>query len=280
MIVLAVSLFLLVLEELLHRLNRGPSFIEFDLDGDDKDQIAEQKPWRITRFLSWLRIWQLLVFGVLFAIIAASSGMKVLSTTPGQIAALVLLIQVARIVNRKVIRQWAVLGGVVVLQVILLIVLGLKGLDAGGALESQVHQMDWFISVLSFLVTFLISLSIPFTGTFLLRLASREGSGFYYSQPPLAYSEYWVRRIASKAARMNLFFLLFHIFLIIKAGYPAGPLLLQIGLGLFLYLALLDFRKTTRLYHSLGVALISAAWSFNILWLVADLNTVSRGWFV
>ena len=120
MIIVLILFFLLILEEILHRLNRGPSFMNVDLAGDSVEQVEQKGSGRITRLLSLMRIVQLFAFALLFSIIAARSGIKVIYTSSGQLAGLVLLIQGIRILHRKVINQWAVLGAAVVLQVLLL----------------------------------------------------------------------------------------------------------------------------------------------------------------
>lgn len=271
MIVLIISFFLLALEEVLHRLSRGSSFMDVDLTEEPVEYPEEEGSGKQTKSLIWIRVGQLLVFGVLFAITAATSGFKVLHTTAGQLAALLLLIQLARISNRRIINQWSVLGSTVILQVILLILLTLNGLNAGNTGVPALHQMDWVMPEISFAVLFLLSLSFPFMCTYFLRLFSREGSDFYYFLPPLAYSEYWGRRIIRTTSWIALTALLIHFFLCINTECQIVPILLQVILVALLYTSLILFRNSCKLHHPVAFVLILIAWIYNISWLLTGL---------
>ncbi|MCK5117690.1 MAG: hypothetical protein KAR44_13925 [Candidatus Aegiribacteria sp.] len=278
MIIVLTLFFLLILEEILHRLNRGSSFMNVDLAGDSVEQVEQKGRSRITRLLSLIRIVQLFVFALLFSVIAARSGIRVIYTSSGQLAGLVLLIQGIRILHRKVINQWAVLGAAVILQALLLLLLLISGLTPGDSTQITAYDASWIVSLMSFTVLFLLSVTMSFAGTFYLRLLSREGSGFYYFMPSLAYSEYWIKRLTRVTANGALATLLMFVFLIINYGYPAGPSILQIVLVLFLLIALSLFRSSLKLYHPTAIFLVIAAWVFNIVWLLADLSSRSSGW--
>ncbi len=278
MIIVLTLFFLLILEEILHRLNRGPSFMNVDLAGDSVEQVEQKGRGRITRLLSLIRIVQLFVFALLFSVIAARSGIKVIYTSSGQLAGLVLLIQGIRILHRKVINQWAVLGAAVILQALLLLLLLISGITPVDSMQITAYEASWIVSLMSFTVLFLLSITMSFAGTFYLRLLSREGSGFYYFMPSLAYSEYWIKRLTRVTANSALVTLLMFVFLIINYGYPAGTSILQIVLVLFLLIAISLFRSRLKLYHPTAVFLVIAAWVFNIVWLLADLSSRSSGW--
>ncbi len=278
MIIVLTLFFLLILEEILHRLNRGPSFMNVDLAGDSVEQVEQKGRGRITRLLSLIRIVQLFVFALLFSFIAARSGIKVIYTSSGQLAGLVLLIQGIRILHRKVINQWAVLGAAVILQSLLLLLLLISGITPVDSMQITAYEASWIVSLMSFTVLFLLSITMSFAGTFYLRLLSREGSGFYYFMPSLAYSEYWIKRLTRVTANSALVTLLMFVFLIINYGYPAGTSILQIVLVLFLLIAISLFRSRLKLYHPTAVFLVIAAWVFNIVWLLADLSSRSSGW--
>lgn len=277
-IVSMISFFLLILEELCHKFNKVSPSMDIDLIEDSFDRLSNGNPSRITRLLVWIRIGQLLAFGVLFALIAALSGMKVLYTTPGQLAGLILLIQVVRIANRRIIKQWSVLGSAVFLQVILLILLIFTGLTAEYAHESAFYQTDWILSSFSFLVLFMLSLSFPLICTYFFRLFAREGSNLYYFFPPLAYSEYWMRRIIRATVWIALAAFLFHLFLIFQSGNQTGPAILHLLLTILLFTSVFLFRNRRRLHHPVAFSLILVAWIVNISWLLAGLTTASRNW--
>ncbi|MCD4774800.1 MAG: hypothetical protein K8S15_01975 [Candidatus Aegiribacteria sp.] len=278
MTVLIILFALFVLEEIFHRLNRGSSFMDVDLACESVEQVEKKGIGRFTRLLSWIRTVQLLVFCLLFAVIAALSGIRVLYTAAGQLAGLLLLIQVVRILNRKVINQWAVLGFTVTLQVFLLILLIFTGITPAPDLQYAAHDTDWVVSLVSFVLLFLLSITIPFTATYYLRLFAREGSGFYYFLPSLAYSEYWIRRLTRIAANTALVSLLILAFLIVKCEYPAGAAILHITLVFLLFTTTSLFRNRLRLHHPAAVSLVLAAWILNIVWVLANLTSVSSNW--
>jgi hypothetical protein len=278
MIVIFILFFLLILEEIFHRLNRGSSFMDVDLAGDSVEQVEKKGIGRFTRLLSWIRTMQLLVFGLLFAVIAALSGIRVLYTTAGQLAGLLLLIQIVRILNRKVINQWAVLGITVMLQVFLLILLIFTGIASELDPQSAAHETDWIVSLVSFVLLFLLSITIPFTITYYLRLFAKEGSGFYYFLPSLVYSEYWIKRLTRIAANTALVSLLILTFLIVKCEYPAGAAILQTVLVFLLFTTTSLFRNRLRLHHPSAVFLVAATWITNIVWVMANLTSVSNSW--
>jgi len=278
MIIILILIFLLILEEILHRLNRGSSFMNVDLAGDSVEQVEQKGAGSITKLLAWMRIVQLFVFALLFAVIAALSGVRVMYTVSGQLAGLVLLIQVVRILHRKVINQWAVLGVTVTLQVLLLVLLLISSITPGNSIQVSTHEAGWIVSLMSFIVLFLLSVTMSFTGTFYLRLLSREGSGFYYFMPSLAYSEYWIKRLTRISANIALLTLLMFVYLIINYGYPAGTSLLQIVLVLLLITALSLFKSRLKLYHPVAVFLVFTAWVLNIGWLLTNFSLLSSGW--
>ncbi len=277
MIIVFILLFLLILEEILHRLNRGPSFMNVDLASDSVEQVEKKGSGSTTKLLALIRILQLLVFALLFSFIAALSGIKVIQTPPGQLAGLVLLIQVTRILNRKVINHWAVLGAAVILQVLLLVLLLISGITPDNSIAAAAHEAGPIVSLMSFIVLFLLSSTMSFAVTFYLRLLSREGSGFYYFMPSLAYSEYWIRRLTRIAAKSAIVTLLVFVFLIINYRYPAGTAILQIVLVFLLLTAISLFRSRLKLYHPAAVLLVIAAWVFNIVWLLADIPSLISG---
>ncbi len=277
-IVTLLSFLLLIVEELCHRLNKAIPLMDIDLNDDSFDRLSNGNPSRISRLLVWIRIGQLLVFGVLFALIAALSGMKVLYTTPGQLAGLILLIQVVRIANRRIIKQWAVLGSAVFLQVILLILLILTGSTTVNAHESAFYQTDWVLSSLSFIVLFMLSLSFPLVCTYFVRLFAREGSNLYYFFPPLTFSEYWIRRINRITVLIALAALLLHLFLVFQSDNQAGPAILHLILTILLSTSVFMFRNKRKLHHPAAFALIIIAWIVNISWLLAGLTAASKNW--
>jgi len=280
MTVILILFFMLTLEEILHRLNRESSFMNIDFAGNSVEQVEQKGTGRFSRLLSWIRALQLLVFGLLFAIIAALSGIRVLNSAAGQIAGLLLLIQVVRILNRKVINQWSVLGITVMLQVFLLTLLIFSGISSVPSIQSDANEAGWVVSLISFAVLFMLSITIPFTVTYYMRLFSREGSGLYYFLPSLAYSEYWIRRLSRISANIALTSLLMFAFFIVRYGSLAETAILHLVLVFFLFTAGSLFRNRLKLHHPTAVFLVLFSWIIDILWVFTGFASVSGSWSV
>ncbi len=276
MIIIFILFFLLLLEEIFYRLSRGSSYRNIDLTVDSVDERAGTG--RFTRLLSWIRVTQLLVFALLWAVTAALSGVRVMYTADGKLAGLLLLIQVVRILNRKIINQWAVLGVTMILQVLLLILLLPGGLTPETFIDTDTGESGWILSLVSFVLLFLLSITFPFSVTYFLRLFAREGSEFFYSLPTVAYSEYWIRRITRVSAHVAVFPFLFQVFLIVKYEYPPGTVILHTVILFVLIFSTYFFRNRSKLHHPVAVFLVSAVWVINIVWIMTDLTSVSSGW--
>ena len=280
MTVILILFFLLTLEEIFHRLNRESSFTDIVFTDNLVEQTEQKGTGRFSRLLSWIRALQLLVFGLLFAVIAALSGIRVLNTAAGQIAGLLLLIQVVRILNRKVINQWSVLGITVILQVFLLILLIFSGLSPVPSFQTDASEADWFVSIISFAVLFMLSITMPFTVSYYMRLFSREGSGLYYFLPSLAYSEYWIRRLSRMSANTALASLLMFVFLIARYGSSVEIAVLHVVLVFFLFTSRVLFRNRLKLHHPAAVFLVLFSWIIGILWVFTGFASVSSSWSV
>lgn len=271
MIFLPIALLgLLLLEELLHRLNRGSFLKDIDLAGESVESLERDRRNVLTRVLGWLRTFQLILFGAVFAYTAARTGVRIMDTPAGQLAALLILIQVARILNRKVVNQWAVLGVTVMIQGLLLIIIILiDPVVPRDAAAVTGLQGGWLISLASFAVLFMLSVTAPFAGTYYLRLAAREGSGFYYFMPPLIYSEYWVRRLTRITAFLALALLVLVAILVTVFAHPPASTLIHMLTVILVLPALLLFGNRFRLHHPLAVSLVLLAWLLRLGWLVA-----------
>lgn len=278
MILIFVLLGLLVLEELLYRLDRGFFLAGTEMAGQSVQNAEEGERSRMTQLLSWMRMLQLFLFGVLFAVAAAYAGFRLIYTPAGQLSALLLLTQVVRILNRKVINQWAVLGATVIVQCLLLFLLLLTGLVPGVPQVSADVPGRWMLSFSSFAVLFLLTVTVPFTGTYFLRLSAREGSGSYYLLPALIYSEYWIRRLTRVTAGVALGVLLLLAFLVVGYGYPMVPSLIHMATVMLLLPALSLFRNSSRLHHPGAVTLVLLTWTVRIGWLVLEASPAGDGW--
>lgn len=278
MILIFVLLGMLILEELLYRLDRGFFLAGEDIAGESAQNVEEGERSGMAQLLSWMRMLQLFLFGVLFAIAAAYAGFRLIYTPAGQLSALLLLTQVVRILNRKVINKWSVLGATVIVQCLLLFLLLLTGLVPGGPLVSSDVPGRWMLSFASFAVLFLLTVTVPFTGTYYLRLAAREGSGSYRLLPTLVYSEYWIRRLTRVTAGVALGVVLLLAFLVVGYGYPMIPSLIHMATVMLLLTALSLFRNGSKLHHPVAVTLVLLTWAARIGWLVLEASPAGDGW--
>ena len=280
MTLLLTAFTLLLLEEILYRFHRGASYRESDLIGTGTDASSEEGSGRLILIMRWIRTAQLVNFGVIFAAVATSSGFDILLTVSGQLAGLVLLLQVARILTRKVIDRYSVLYTVVVLQAILLGLLLVYGLDSSGQLVPADQSMDWLMSALAFSVLFLLSIAFSFSCTYIFRFFSTEGSPLYYFMPPLIFTEYWARRFVRLAGWTSFLVLMLNGILFIYTGYPLGPAILQVVILVILASALWSFSNRKRLRHPAAIALTIVAWALNMGWALGGLTAISGRWFV
>lgn len=278
MILIFVLLGLLGLEEILYRIDRGFFLAGREMTGKSVLNVEEGERSRMTQLLSWMRLLQLFLFGVLFTVTAAYAGFRLIYTPAGQISALLLLTQVVRILNRKVINRWAVLGATVIVQCLLLFLLLVTGLVPGVPRTFAEVPGRWVLSFTSFAVLFLLTVTVPFTGTYYLRLFSREGSGSYYLLPTLIYSEYWIRRLTRVTVGFALGVLLLLAFLVVGYGYPMVPSLIHMATVLLLLPALSMFRDRSKLHHPVAVTLVLLTWTARIGWLVLEASPAGDGW--
>jgi len=278
MMMCILALLLLALEELFFKLNSLPVTGCIDPRTHSIDHEDTCRSRRVTLLLRWMRLAELAVLAVIFAMAAASSGFVILFTTSGQLAGLILLLQLARIITRKVVDQWTVLRAVLVIQAILLVLLAVYGLESGGEVVPPYRSMNWLMTSLSFFSLFLLSISAAFCSTYYMRLTSREGSPFYYSLPPLSFSEYWIRRMIRAASIVTASTFLLHAVLYLIAGYPPGSVILQCVLLAALLPALLLFHNRKRLHHPRAVLLTSLAWILNMAWTLAGFTASSGSW--
>jgi hypothetical protein len=273
------AILLLALEELFFKLNSLPVTGCIDPRTHSIDHEDTCRSRRVTLLLRWMRLVELAVLAVVFAMAAASSGLVILFTTSGQLAGLTLLLQLARIITRKVVDQWTVLRAVLIIQAVLLALLAVYGLESGGEVVPPYRSMNWLMTSLSFFGLFFLSISAAFCCTYYMRLASREGSPFYYSLPPLSFSEYWIRRMIRAASIVTAFTFLLHAVLYLMADYPIGSVVLQCVLLTAMMPALLLFNNSKRLHHPRAVLLAALGWILNMAWMLAGFTISSGSWF-
>ncbi len=281
MILVPVLLLTLLLEEIIYRLSRVRSIPSVELSGNPVEERNESERGDDGKLKSWIRMVQLFLFGALIATTAAKSGVRLMYTPAGQVSSLLLLTQVARIFYRKVVNQWSVLGATVILQCLLLALMPLLGLNDGNGAATCDFQGKWFVTLLSFSTLFMLSITIPFCCTYYGRLLAKEDSDTYYSMPPLAYSEYWVRRLTRATAVMALTTFLALAFLTLFHGLPPSPATaVHLATTVLLFSSLFLFGKRETLHHPWAITMVSAAWLLNIGAVLAAGFAPCHGWIV
>lgn len=275
--VVIVLLGLLLVEEILYRLSRGRVSLSVDLAGDTVER-TESDGGKLLQAMSWTRFIQLMVFGLLFVLVASRSGARLLGTPAGQLSGLLLMTQVVRMVNRKIINHWSVLGMTVVLQALILLLLLLVGLDPAGPAGTVEIPGRWMISITSFGVFFMLTVTVPFCATYFMRLLSREEGSFYYFLPTLVYSEYWIRRLTRVTAGLALALIVIIVFLVAGYGYPLLPAVMNSVTVLLLFSSLAVFRDRMMLQHPMAVTLVTAAWLLHLGRLLVEAFSSLNAW--
>lgn len=143
-----------------------------------------------------LRILELLLIGLLFSTATGSAA-----TGRGQLALILVGLQVARLFGRRVLSRWAVLGIVQGLEALLLlsiILVPVKTLTA----EYPLSPLPALAIIGGGIYGIFVFVSVAFSISYATRLLSRESSSLYDTFPPLVDSENWAYRFS----RFSLFF--------------------------------------------------------------------------
>ncbi len=248
---LAAAALLIALEEILHAMGKGERGAYGGLESLRGDGGASwARPLRI------LRTVQLVSLGVLFVFITGEVGPCVLGTVPGRLAGLVMLLQLARMLNRRVVGNWSVLSSTSILQIVLLLVIPLTGTLRGGSCPGE--NWAWELGPLALLM--MLSLSVPFMVTYAARLWSREGSSLFNDLPPLSFSESWMKRIVGASIAVAAVSAASTVLFAVNGDIPTHVPAFQVTLLLLLLAARRLFASRARLHHPGAMLLVAVSW--------------------
>lgn len=270
---------LLVLEMLLHMPGGDPACLNIDLESVPALEAEGPAEGACARLLLWLHALQLAGLAYLFAATAQVHNEWMLSTPDGQISALLLLLQVVRMFNTKVLNQWAVASTAALFQLLLLILQVVFGPDPG-QFRVQASPEAILVPAASLAVLFLLGVTQPFIATYYLRLFSREGTVFYYHLPPLIFSEQWIRRLTRLSAWAALALSLLLAAFAVLGGYSPAQAMLHAAPALLLLSAVRLFENRMKLHHPVAVTLAMSAWLLRLGWLLAGPLMAGDGWTV
>jgi len=245
-IAIVVCLFLLVVEEAFHQFYRRTGLLN---TAGSVDPVDSGKQRTATSRLALIRWLQLVAMGVLFITVGDQTNSGFLVCTKGQMVAVIAAMQVFRIIGRRIISRWIVLGVLQLQQVILLVTLPFtKTLNSLGGIE-PVHSVTLWISGLSGIVSgAVLAIAFSFSVTYLLRLWSGEKNSRFDEYPPLVYSEAWTRRLTIMAL-LPVFVTVAGLSILSAARHMLEPALIPAVLVLACLTVALDLFRNKRGFH-------------------------------
>jgi hypothetical protein len=255
-VIVVLTLLTLLLQEFLHRhyQDRSQGLAHHV---DERSSPGASRSWRhAVKQLRAVRMVQLFLTMLLFAVVAGATGHRVLVERLGQVAALILLLQLVRIVGRRVIDRWIVLTILGLEQAVLLLLLPFLGRSAQPAAE--VGGLGWLGGAAAVLGTAALSISFAFAAAFLIKLRIPERSGLFYELPPLVVAEAWARRLST--ASTVLFLASFAAFLtgFLTHGGDSVAAVVVGGIAVLLLAARLASRRPAAYHTGLAVLLVLA----------------------
>jgi hypothetical protein len=213
-----------------------------------------------------LRLLELLCMGLLFSTSAGST-----STGQGQLTVILVGMQTARLIGRRILSRWSVLGVIQVFEMALLLSILLMPVK----LPQHVYQLAP-VPLLALLggVVFGISVSIAaaFSFSYGVRLFSGEHSHLYNAFPPLAGSEGWAYRFslsslpAGVAGSAGLFFL---------CGFSVLPVLFTVSVLIQSAGVIICGKKTFNGHHPIAHILWGISFLVLYIAIITGITTVT-----
>ena len=251
-----LTLLTLLLQEFLHR------HYQDRLQGlahhvDERSSPGASRNWRhAVKQLRIVRMVQLFLTMAIFAVAAGATGHRILVDRLGQVCALVLLLQLVRIVGRKVIDRWVVLTILGIEQACLL--LAVPFLNPVTPEQAEVVGLQWLGGASAVLATAALSISFAFALSFLIKLKIPERSGLFYELPPLVVAESWARRLSLLST--VIFMISFASFLAAAIGHSTDNLAAVVvgGISALLLGSRLASRRSAAHHPGLAVMLVLA----------------------
>lgn len=260
-ILIAVPFALLILEEIILRRN-NPLANQLEIVDSSKDPEYYLKIKRNTRIQKSIRLTELVFIVALVLLVTSTRSMNIFLTKAGQISGLLLLLQIGRIMSRRVVNDRIVLTTATAFQFFLFIPLFfLWDGELAESIKGNSRAMSFFL----FAALFFLTLCIPFIITYFAKLFSKDHSKVFYSTPPLIFSEKWVRRILPVTIFIACVRTLLVCIFLIVGDYAIEGLVIP-GTTLFLLILVwILFRNKQLLHHPAAMSLIAFAWFINML---------------
>ncbi|MFO7950444.1 MAG: hypothetical protein R6U36_08765 [Candidatus Fermentibacteraceae bacterium] len=250
------TLLAIFLQEFLHRHYQDrPQGLARHLD--ESSAPGATRSWRhVTKQLRIVRIVQLFLTMSVFAVAANITGHRVLIDRLGQVCALIMLIQLVRMLGRRVIDRWIVLTILGAEQAVLLLVVIF--LEPVTPERTELAGLEWLGGAAAILATAALSISFAFALSFLIKLKIPERSGLFYELPPLVVAEHWVSRLSM--ASTWLFVVSFGAFLatVLMEGMAMWPFIWVGCITALLLGSRLAARRPAAYHPGLAVMLVLA----------------------
>ncbi|MBN1433702.1 hypothetical protein JW921_03010 [Candidatus Fermentibacterales bacterium] len=259
---ICLCILLILLEELYQwvhaeRLQGSAWVIEPAAGASARDRILRHM--RYTRFM---RSAELLLLGFVWTLAGAAVSGRVFDSQYGQLASLLLLLQLLRLLGRSVIRRWTIWINMEILEVGFLVALLLRGHPSGEIVTASPETgWAWAPGLSSVFAAAGLAVASCFAITYLMRRAVPTRSHFFEELPSMALSLEWMARMAAISLP---FAILTPLLVLARPGaelLAALPFVLAALLDLFVVLETRQVRNP----HRLGPACAGAVLGFLLL---------------
>lgn len=182
-----LALIAFIVEEIFHQRMRQKNRLP-----DEPTETEQSRP-SLDRF-DILRLLELVLLALIVSTVAGRP-----EQTPGQLAVILTGLQTARLFGRKILSRWSVLGVLQALEIMLLIIFLAVPFNPDSAHDLVVSPASVSALAGGVIFSILMILSTAFSIAYWIKLYSKEFSQTYETFPPLADSEGWAFKFASKA---------------------------------------------------------------------------------
>ncbi len=256
-IAVAACVLLFLVEELMHRYYKRAELLQNTADVDTTSTSGERRAVSRLNTIRWL---QLASIGLLFVTMGDMTRFGFFGCTAGQTGVVLIVMQIVRVIGRKMINRWVVLGILQLQQLLLLLLLPFMGMSDQLLVSEPIHSVTLWVSGVSGVVAAsVLGIAFSFCIVYLLRLFAGETSRFYGALPPLVYSESWTRRLTC-IAMLPVFITVCGLSLLSVSRGEFEPTLIPSLAVLGLLTAALDsFRHRDRFHHPVANILTGIA---------------------
>jgi hypothetical protein len=198
MLLIGICIFLFAVEEFLHLRYRRAGLLE---NSDEVDSTVTAGERNAVARLSMVRWFQLTAICILFATTGDMARFGFFGCGAGQVGTVLIAMQIVRVIGRRMVNRWLVLGILQLQQLVLLVTLPYLWIAGQGVVPAdRVYPVVLWISAVSgALAASILAITFSFCVTYLLRLRLRETSRIFPKMPPLVYSESWTKRLVGMA---------------------------------------------------------------------------------